>query len=184
MSSQTAEPNTLHRSLWALSWEHQVARGTLRTVEDALAEGGGVSAEGLERLRLMATHLWTHRLEGHQADEESVFLTAALRAAPLVVEPLAVRMESEHRALALAARRLQDAPPAELAPRLQAFVRLVEQHLAWEETELWPVLEQVLPGEVQEELAAQLDARRTREGRGSPKEGRILRGERDTLDCA
>lgn len=164
-------------ALIPLSWDHHAALMVSRTILGTLAGDARFGEPSHERMREMVNNVWSHKLGGHLDDEESVFCARALASGDPALIEAAEQVIAEHQTLALAAMQVERADAEALPPRLEAFASLLHDHIRFEERVFFPQLESKLPAEELDRLGLQLDARRTKHGRGSPREGLVVRGE-------
>ena len=164
-------------ALIPLSWDHHATLMVVRTILRTLAGDSRFGQPCPDRMREMVTHLWEEKLQGHFDDEESVFGTAARTTRDDALVEMAARLAHEHAAIAAAVLRLERAEPDELPARLETAANLLDQHVRWEERTFFPALEQSLPESTLQALGLQLVSRRTKQGRGSTREGLAVRGE-------
>lgn len=176
------EPTALSYCWWPLLWDHEDMRPTLRWLHARLS-GEPLDISDLEQLRQLALNLWEGRLEGVCADEASVFFEVAQRSTGTPLPEMLEAHELAHRQLALGALQLRAVDATMLSAVLPSFVREVTAHLEEEERAFWPAMDRLLDAEEVERLAAQLNHRRTRDGRGSPREGRAIRQAAARMDA-
>jgi hemerythrin-like domain-containing protein len=98
-----------------------------------------------------AVHFWDVELERHFRQEEEVLLEALKRIDP----EQAGRMVDEHRQIAQLIRGLRDCR-AECAELLDELVRLLPEHIRFEERKAFPTLEKECPPEELDAMGQQL----------------------------
>jgi hemerythrin HHE cation binding domain-containing protein len=139
------------RSLQPLSREHHLALAQARAIRWALS-----GREGTPRgARAGFLAAWTGMIERHFAAEETWLLPLVLRAED------AARLRREHESLrALAERLSRGAPEAE--PDLDLLLRVandLDEHIRWEERELFPAIEAGADPAALQELGEHLGSR-------------------------
>jgi len=146
-----------HPALEPFSRDHNVGLVLARHLQDASA-GPDQAADAVRQFR----EAWVSELMDHFAEEERLLI-------PLATSEHGARLLREHRQIAAVADCLSDSnlPSASLH---EAGIAL-EEHIRWEERELFPALENSLSESQLSELVAQTDLMEERRW-NSPLAGR------------
>lgn len=123
-------PLKRHPTLQPLSREHFGGLVLVRRLREA-ARGDESARHNAARL---LAEIWSTELEGHFADEE-------LLVGPLVGDHDRVRLIEEHRSLERHAVMARDTESPPSAVWLEETAAMLEQHIRWEERELFPAAE-------------------------------------------
>lgn len=159
-----------------LQWDMEAMERILGMLQASLQQEV-VGTEAAERLRWMVTNGWRSRLSGHVEDVDAVYCAHLAASDDDEALALSGRLIELHGRLALEALRVEQAPPLAVPERAEACADALQEALQLTRAELIPWLAAKLDAETLRALAVRWDGRRTRSGRGSPRESRAIRGE-------
>lgn len=173
MSASAPESSCL---LAPLRWDVEAGDRTLGMLLAAIRQETS-GTEASERLRWMVTNAWQTRLSGHVEDVEGVYCAHLASQDAEDARELGGRIVELHGRLALQALRVEQAGADEIFSRVEAFCDALDTYLEVAREELLPWLSRHADQATLKGLAVRWDGRRTRSGRGSPRESRAIRGE-------
>jgi hemerythrin-like domain-containing protein len=135
-----------------LRQDHQSVLGLLETLDGA-PSGSGAQSSGLET---MVNNLIIAESQ-HEAIEEQLFWPAVRRAIGDSVADKAIEQEQAGKKLL---QRLEDGKPgdADYHEALQEFVKAGREHIAYEQEEVWPLVEVAISREELEKMGEKLEA--------------------------
>jgi hemerythrin-like domain-containing protein len=135
-----------------LRQDHHSVLGLLETLDGA-PSGSGAQSSGLET---MVNNLIIAESQ-HEAIEEQLFWPAVRRAIGDSVADKAIEQEQAGKKLL---QRLEDGKPgdADYHEALQEFVKAGREHIAYEQEEVWPLVEVAISREELEKMGEKLEA--------------------------
>lgn len=125
-------PIKRHPTLQPISREHFAGLVLVRRMREAIEDG---SSDARKNAATLLAKAWQEELEGHFADEETLI-------GDLIKPSEKARLIEEHRSLERRARMAMafDEPPS--SDWLKETATMLEEHIRWEERELFPSAEQ------------------------------------------